>query len=339
MIEKQRIVFSVVIPIYNRPEELSLLLNSIRSQYLDNIELIIVEDGSASSSEHIVDAFKTSLNISYITQENKGPAEARNTGAGYAKGEWLIFFDSDCELPPDWFKTVSREISNQPEMALFGGPDQAMSDFTSFQKGINYAMTSILTTGGIRGSKKKMDMFYPRTFNMGVKRSVFNAVGGFSNLRFGEDLDFSMNVIEKGFECRLLTNAWVYHRRRTSIKAFYKQVFNSGMARLVLEELHPGTLRLVHTLPTFFSVFVLFSMIFSFYNPICIVPVAFIALLWFVHALFQTSSVRTSFWAAICSFVQLVGYGTGFLWAWTLKVTGTKSLSNQYAFRKTFYEK
>ena len=184
-----------------------------------------------------------------------------------------------------------------------------------------------------------MDLYYPRTFNMGVKRSVFEAIGGFSNLRFGEDLDFSMNVIEKGFECRLLTNAWVYHRRRTSINAFFKQVFNSGMARLVLEELHPGTLRLVHTLPSFFTILVLFSVIFSFSNPLTLTPVVAISLVWFLHAIWQTSSLITSFWAVICAFIQLLGYGSGFLWAWTLKNTSSKSLSDQYAFRNSFYEK
>lgn len=330
--------FSVVIPVFNRPEELRHLLESLSRQLLIPAEIIIVEDGSDVPSEHVCSEFSSKLPITYLKEKNTGPAVARNKGAAVAKESWIFFFDSDCELPEHYFTVISEVLEQDNELALMGGPDSAAPDFNRYQKAVSYAMTSILTTGGIRGGKEKADLFYPRTFNMGIRRDVFEAVHGFRDLRFGEDLDFSMRVIKAGFKSALIPDAFVYHRRRTSTRAFFRQVFNSGMARIVLEEFHPGTLRVVHTLPSFFSIFLLFSIVFSTVNPLALIPALIPGVVWFFHASFTTKSILTGALASWCSYVQLTGYGTGFFWARTLKVTGTKKLSDRYAFRKTFYD-
>lgn len=328
----------MIIPVYNRPDELTHLLESIRRQTIKPLEVIVIEDGSNISSEDVCKSYTSELSLTYLSTPNQGPAMARNAGAALAKGEWLLFFDSDCELPNHYFEMVTKVLSDDEALQLFGGPDSAAPDFNQFQHAMSYAMTSILTTGGIRGGKKKADVFYPRTFNMVVKREAFEEVSGFRNLRFGEDLDFSMRIIALGRKSALIPEAFVFHRRRTSSKAFFRQVFNSGMARWVLEEFHPGTLKVVHTLPSFFTVFLMVCLIMGIANPLAILPVFIPGAVWLLHATIQTKSLITGLLASWCSYVQLTGYGSGFLWALILKISGTKKLSERYAFRETFYD-
>lgn len=330
--------FSVIIPVYNRPDELKYLLESIRRQPVKPFEVIIVEDGSSISSEDVCEPFKADFPLTYLSTPNQGPALARNAGAALAKGEWFLFFDSDCELPNHYFELVTKVLSHDEALHLFGGPDSAAPDFNRFQHAMSYAMTSILTTGGIRGGKKKADIFYPRSFNMGVKREAFEEVSGFRNLRFGEDLDFSMRIIASERKSALIPEAYVFHRRRTNSKAFFRQVFNSGMARWVLEEFHPGTLKVVHTLPSFFTLFLIFCLVIGIANPLAILGVFIPGTVWLLHASLQTKSVFTGVLASWCSYVQLIGYGSGFLWALILKISGTKKLSERYAFRESFYD-
>lgn len=329
---------SVVIPVYNRPDELYRLLSSLLDQITHIDEVVVVDDGSTEKHDTVISRFGTKFNLKYLTQKNQGPAIARNTGAAAATSEWLLFFDSDCEIPPGYFNVIRKAIKSTPDMVLFGGPDAAHHEYTPLQKAINYSMTSFLTTGGIRGGSEKADTYYPRTFNMGVKKFVFNEVNGFQDLRFGEDLDFSMRVIKQGYVAHFLPKAKVYHRRRRSITAFFKQVFNSGMARVVLQELHPGSLKIVHLLPALFVVFLIISLLWSVFNQEAIIPVAAIGLLWLIHAIYQTGSFLVGGLSMVCAFIQLTGYGSGFTYALFKKMFGGGYLPDQFAFRKSYYD-
>lgn len=238
--------YSFIIPVYNRPNEVDELLQSLKTQTFKDFEVVVVEDGSNIPCENVVCSYSSDLNVRYYNKPNSGPGQTRNYGVERAQGEYVLILDSDVVLPPGYLQAVDDELQQKPCDA-FGGPDRAHKDFTPMQKAINYAMTSFFTTGGIRGGKKKMDKFYPRSFNMGVKREVYEALQGFSKMRFGEDIDFSTRIFKGGYTCRLFPEAWVWHKRRTDLKKFFKQVHNSGIARINLMKRHPGTLKLVHT--------------------------------------------------------------------------------------------
>ena len=244
--------YSFIIPVYNRPNEVDELLQSLKTQTFKDFEVVVVEDGSNIPCENVVCSYSSDLNVHYYNKPNSGPGQTRNYGVERAQGEYVLILDSDVVLPPGYLQAVDDELQQKPCDA-FGGPDRAHKDFTPMQKAINYAMTSFFTTGGIRGGKKKMDKFYPRSFNMGVRREVYEALQGFSKMRFGEDIDFSTRIFKGGYKCRLFPEAWVWHKRRTDLKKFFKQVHNSGIARINLMKRHPGTLKLVHTLPAVFT--------------------------------------------------------------------------------------
>lgn len=237
-------LFSVIIPVYNRPEEVDELLESLTVQSEKSFEIIIVEDGSQVKSEHIVQKYADTLHLRYIEKPNSGPGLSRNVGATHASGDYLIFFDSDCIIPPNYFRLISDFLQKNPVDA-FGGPDNALPTFTTVQKAINYSMTAFFTTGGIRGKKKAMDKFYPRSFNLGVSKKAFEAIGGYGTMRFGEDIDFSLRLIKHGFTTALIPEAFVYHKRRTDFKKFFKQVYNSGIARINLQINHPGSMKAI----------------------------------------------------------------------------------------------
>ena len=328
--------YSFIIPVYNRPEELFELLTSISCQKQDGFEVIVVEDGSSISSEQVCLKFRNIFNIIYIRQENTGPGLARNAGAQVAKGEWLIFLDSDCILPDEYLEIVNKEIENAG-FDCFGGPDKAHESFNSIQKAIGYAMSSILTTGGIRGGKEKMDKFYPRSYNLGVKKMAFSSVNGFSEMRFGEDLDFSMRLLEKGFRTKLLKEAYVFHKRRNNFKSFFKQVYNSGIARINLEMRHPETIKLVHWLPTFFVMGHFLIVIFAIFYPELLFLLTIVPVVILIHATIKTKEIKTSFLAVIASFVQLFGYGSGFIKAFIFRKIFKKE--EFHSFKKNFYGK
>lgn len=220
-------IYSVIIPVYNRPEELDELLESLCKQTYVYFEVIVVEDGSSIPAETVVERYKGRLDIHYLAIGNSGPAIARNKGAELAKGEYLLILDSDAVLPSAWLEQIHDALKHYPVDA-FGGPDRAHPSFSPVQRAINYSMTSFLTTGGIRGGRRKLDKFYPRSFNMGVKRDVFRKIGGFADMRYGEDIDFSLRLVEAGFRVRLFPAAWVYHKRRTDFASFFNQVRHSG---------------------------------------------------------------------------------------------------------------
>lgn len=337
--------YSVVIPVYNRPDEVSELLESLVGQTLKDFEVVVVEDGSKVTCKDVVDKYASRLQINYLEKENGGPGPARNYGVSHSQGEYVLILDSDCVLPQGYMAAVDEELRRQPCDA-FGGPDAAHDSFTPIQKAINYSMTSFFTTGGIRGGKKKMDKFYPRSFNMGIRRAVYDELGGFSKMRFGEDIDFSYRIVEAGYTSRLFPEAWVWHKRRTDFDKFFKQVFNSGIARINLEKRHPGTMKLVHMLPMVFTVGVIVLIVcalllrFAFpekqYFCIPLLPIILYILLIFCDSTIRNKSVVIGYYSVIASFLQLMGYGFGFLKAWWLRcVLGKDEFT---AFEKNFYD-
>ena len=326
---------SLIIPVYNRPQEMDELLQSLTEQTEKDFEVIIVEDGSTAKSDIISQKYTTQLALSYFFISNRGPGQARNYGAGQANGDYLIVLDSDCILPPDYIQSVREEL-RQTAADAFGGPDKASDDFTPVQKAINYSMTSFFTTGGIRGRKKQMDKFYPRSFNMGIRKAVYDDLGGFSAMRFGEDIDFSIRLYKEGCKVSLFPSAWVYHKRRTDWKKFYRQVYNSGIARINLALKHPGSLKLVHLLPVMFTLGVFSCLIAGVFEEWFFLPLLFFSLLVFCDSAIRNESLKVGFLSVIAAFVQLIGYGLGFLSAFWKRIVCKKDPFS--AFEKSFYQ-
>lgn len=327
--------YSIVIPVFNRPEEADELLDSLTKQTLKNFEVIIVEDGSVRRCDNIIDRYREQLDIQYFEIPNSGPGSARNAGAKLAKYDYLVFFDSDCVIPETYFETVDAHLQKKYSDA-YGGPDRALPTFTTEQKAINYSMTSFFTTGGIRGGKNSMDKFHPRSFNLGVSKKAFTVLGGYANMRFGEDIDFSLRLIENGFSTSLITNAYVFHKRRTDFGKFFKQVYNSGIARINLHLAHPGSMKLVHMLPSAFTI-VMIAILFisSTYPALLLIPV-FFCLLIFTDSSIKNQSLLVGFYSIGAAWTQLVGYGTGFLSAVWNRLILRKGVFN--AFEKKFYD-
>lgn len=342
--------YSLIIPVYNRPDEVDELLASLEAQTLKDFEVVVVEDGSTIPCLNIVNEHASRLALRYFQKENSGPGQSRNYGAERSQGEYLIVLDSDCVLPQGYLQAVDEELERRPSDA-FGGPDRAHDSFTPVQKAINYSMTSFFTTGGIRGGKKKLDKFYPRSFNMGVHSELYKRLGGFSAMRFGEDIDFSIRIFKSGASCRLFPEAWVWHKRRTDMKKFFKQVHNSGIARINLMKRHPGSLKLVHLLPAIFTVgvvslallFVLGVVLFAlglcgwWVMVAALAPLLLYSILIFVDSLVQNRSLKVAALSIYASFVQLLGYGTGFIRAWWLRCVCGRNEELQ-AFRDNFYQ-
>lgn len=327
--------YSIIIPVYNRPDEMDELLASLELQTYKAFEVIVVEDGSSVSSEPLVSKYQKTLSLKYFCKPNSGPGLSRNYGAERSKGDYLIFVDSDCILPEQYLEEIEKELKMQP-VDLFGGADKADNSFSNIQKAINYSMTSFLTTGGIRGGRKRLDNFYPRSFNLGVSREAFEAIGGFSSMRFGEDIDFSIRILKKGYTSRFFPNAWVYHKRRTNLKKFFKQVYNSGMARINLYRKFPETLKVVHLLPAMFIIGLVCLFIFSFFNVYALLPIAVFIFFILMDALVKTKSLYIGILSVAASFIQLLGYGSGFLFALGQQLI----LKRNYvaAFEKNFYD-
>ena len=362
--------YSIIVPVYNRPDECDELLDSLCRQLplasgeQPGFEVIIVEDGSAVPCEDVVNRYAERLDVHYYSKPNSGPGQTRNYGVERAEGEYVLILDSDVVLPEGYLAAIDAELEANPCEA-FGGPDRAHESFTTIQKAINYGMTSFFTTGGIRGGKAKLDKFFPRSFNMGIRRDVYLKLGGFSKMRFGEDVDFSYRLVESGARCRLFPTAWVYHKRRANFRQFFKQVHNSGIARINLTKRHPGTLKLVHMLPMVFTLGVaaclllwLAGVLLWFITPdmcstlglpyealgmtgfawqiIGIAPLLLYSFIIFCDATTKNNSARVGLLSIVAAFVQLTGYGTGFLRCWWQRcVLGRGEFE---AFKKNFYK-
>ena len=362
--------YSIIVPVFNRPDEVDELLQSLTHQTLRDFEVLIVEDGSQVRCEDVVCRYAQQLDVRYFEKPNSGPGQSRNYGAERARGQYLIVLDSDVVLPEGYLSEVDKELTDRPCEA-FGGPDRAHESFTPVQKAINYSMTSFFTTGGIRGGKKKgaLDKFYPRSFNMGIQKSLYDRLGGFSRMRFGEDIDFSIRIFKSGARCRLFPEAWVWHKRRTDFRKFFRQVHNSGIARINLYKRYPDSLKLVHLLPAVFTVgvatlsaifltglvFLILGLCSAYCGPtgcnmglvvsyfgaalmgLALLPLLLYALVILIDSSLQNRSLRVGLLSIPASFIQLLGYGSGFLRAWWLRCVLGRNEELQ-AFKKTFYK-
>lgn len=336
--------YSIIVPVYNRPDEVDELLRSLTEQTLHDFEVIIVEDGSNIRCEDVCAKYADVLTLHYYDKPNSGPGQSRNYGAERAKGDYIIILDSDVVLPEGYLKAVDDELRTQTCDA-FGGPDTSHPSFTPVQKAISYSMTSFFTTGGIRGGKKKLDKFFPRSFNMGIRREVYGKLGGFSKMRFGEDIDFSYRIVEAGYSTRLFPEAWVWHKRRTDFRKFYRQVFNSGIARINLEKRHPGTMKLVHMLPMVFTVGTIMLLLVALIGIVlalfvltlaALSPLLLYSLIICLDSTLQNKSVKVGILSIPAAFVQLMGYGFGFIKAWWKRIVLRQDEFT--AFEKTFYK-
>jgi glycosyltransferase involved in cell wall biosynthesis len=308
--------FSVVVPVYNRPDELQELLASLTTQTYKNFDVVIVEDGSSVTSKQVVEKFSSQLQITYIYKQNSGPGPSRNVGFQTATGDFFVVFDSDCILPEKYFQAVIDFISATP-LDAWGGPDRAHENFTILQRAMGYTMSSPLTTGGIRGGKKHVGWFQPRSFNMGISRKVFNDTGGFQFDRYAEDIEFSIRMKQKGFRVGLIPDAFVYHKRRTTLGQFYRQVSNFGKGRALIGKKYPSEVKLTHWFPTIFLFGVLILMV----SPLVSVHLFLLGLgafLFYLTAIFLHSfagsrSLSVALLSVPSVLVQFCGYGLGFL--------------------------
>jgi len=305
--------FSFIIPVYNRPNEIKELLvsfNNLNGNY--DFEIVIIEDGSSNTSKAVVESFDK-LDITYLFKENSGPGDSRNFGMERAKGNYFIILDSDCILPQHYLKAVINSFSNQ-FTDCFGGPDAAHPSFTNLQKAINFSMTSFITTGGIRGNKKRVAKFEPRSFNMGISKKAFVASGGFGKIHPGEDPDLSIRLERLGFTTKLIPAAFVYHKRRISWSTFYQQVHKFGMVRPILNKWHPHTKKITYWFPMLFALGVVPAILGSLlgYNLLGTIYIAYLVLC-FLVALFETKNLIVAFLAIPAVVIQFIGYGYGFL--------------------------
>lgn len=335
----EKVRFSVIVPVYNRVQEVDDLLAGLIVQTCTNFEVILVEDGSTERCELVVDRYrercKGAIEIHYYWKENEGRSLARNYGIERAQGEYFIFFDSDCVIPSTYFQTLTEALDEQPT-DCFGGPDAASHDFNTMQKAISFSMTSFLTTGGIRGGKVQLEKFTPRSFNMGYSRKVWQRVGGFREM-FSEDIDMSMRIRQAGFSTRLIREAYVYHKRRNTFRSFARQTYVFGMSRITLKLLYPGSLKAVHCLPAVFVMgHVLLLVLAVIASPWALLPIALYVLALWLSALVSTHSLTVATLAVPAAYVQLGCYGCGFIKAYTWKILlgHGRNVAEEVALRK-----
>ena len=330
--------FSIIIPVYNRPDEVDELLESLSNQTYLDFEVLLIEDGSSEKCDIVAQKYNSDINIRYYYKDNSGRSKTRNFGMEKAKGKYFVFFDSDCVIPPFYFEKIKNTLNNNYSDS-YGGPDKADKSFNDLQKAISFSMTSFLTTGGIRGSKGvKMEKFVPRTFNMGFSKEVYEAVGGFKDM-FGEDIDLSLRIRNKGYTCQLISDAYVYHKRRVDLHSFYRQVHVFGMARISLYLLHPSSLKVVHTLPTLFTIASVIMLVLSLFNIWLLFPLLIYFLLIFIASSLEFKKLSIGFISITTSAIQLYGYGWGFIKSYIKKVILKKDRAVEEELDKYYNKK
>lgn len=310
---------SLIIAIYNRKDELFELLNSLSHQTDKDFEVIIVDDGSLINLRPTADLFQESLSIEFFRKDNSGPGLSRNYGARRAKNDWLVFVDSDVIVENNYIENIKNNLQ-EFKCDAFGGADKAHKGFNLMQKAISYSMTSVFTTGGIRGNKKAVTKFQPRSFNMGVRKSAFEKVGGFSEMRIGEDPDLSMKLWENGFTTAFFNNIGVYHKRRVDFGKFSKQVYQFGCARPILNQRHPNYVKISFAFPSLFMIGYILGFIeyFIFHKGLILGFYGLYTFIVFFHALIQTKNISIAAMAIISTYIQMFSYGYGFLKSWIL---------------------
>ncbi len=311
--------FSIIVPVYNRPDEVDELLESLTRQTDKGFEVLIIEDGSSVPCEEVCRKYADRLDLHYYFKPNSGRSETRNYGIERASGDWFVIYDSDIIVPPQYIATVRKELEKNP-VDCYGGPDAADNSFSDVQKAINYSMTSFMTTGGVRGGTKNRKKFSPRSFNMGISRRCFEKVGGYKNM-IGEDIDLSIRIQQAGFETTLIPEAYVYHKRRVDLHKFFRQVNTFGRGRVLLSEIHPGSLKLVYILPALFVIghlaLLLAAIVLAFFDwrwaLVALSPVAVYILGIFCESLIKNRSLKIAFLSIATAYIQTFGYGLGFL--------------------------
>lgn len=304
--------FSLIIPIFNRPNEAEEILQSLSLQDDKDFEVVLVEDGSALKCDKVAEKYIGRLNIKYIFKENTGPGDSRNFGCSKASGNYFVILDSDCIIPPQYISTVRKNLTEN-YVDAWGGPDSAHESFTPLQKGINYTMTSLFTTGGIRGGSEKIGKFQPRSFNMGISREVFEKTGGFGTIHPGEDPDLSFRIWKAGYKTTLFSNAHVFHKRRIDWGKFSKQTYKFGVVRVILNKWHPGSGKVTYWFPAVFSSGLIFSAAVAYWFPWLIMFYGLYFILLFADAIVRTKSLWVAMLAFVAVFVQFFSYGWGFL--------------------------
>ena len=329
--------FSLIIPVYNRPDEIDELLESlVISDYKEAFEVVIVEDGSSIPCKDILEKFENRLNISYYFKENSGPGDSRNFGMKKAKGDYFLIFDSDCIIPKEYLSEVSKSLQST-YVDCFGGPDKALDSFSDIQKAINFAMTSFLTTGGVRGGSEKIDKFQPRSFNMGLSKKAFEASGGFGNIHPGEDPDLSIRLWNLGFETKLFANTFVYHKRRIDWNKFSIQVNKFGKARPILNSWYPKYSKLTYFFPSAFIIGFFISILLLLFNQDLFLQLYFAYfVLIFIVATIQNKSLKIGYLSVVAVWKQFFGYGIGFIKSY-VKVLLLKQ-KPQEAFPELFFK-
>ncbi len=306
--------FSIIVPVYNRPQEVNQLLASLVAQTFSNpFEVLIIEDGSTETCKTVITKYSEQLNLKYHQKENSGAGLSRNFGMQQASGNYFLILDSDVVLPKQYLTEVYKRLQKKYTDA-FGGPDASHPSFTTLQKSINYSMTSVLTTGGIRGKKKALGKFQPRSFNFGMSKEAFLKIGGFADLKVGEDIDLTFRLWEQGFETQLIEDAFVYHKRRATLKAFFKQTFAFGTARPVLNKRYPKTTKITYWFPSLFIIgfdISTLALFFGYWKFLALYGVYFVLVS--LDSLLQNKSMSVAFLSIITSFTQFLGYGLGFL--------------------------
>jgi glycosyltransferase involved in cell wall biosynthesis len=308
--------YSVIVPVYNRPEEINELLQSLTRQSYKDFEVVVVEDGSTLPCQDVVMQYGTVLSIQYLTKPNSGPGPSRNAGFAIAKGQYFVVFDSDCIIPPQYLATVDQALKHE-HWDAWGGPDKAHQDFTLLQKAMAYTMSSVLTTGGIRGGKKHLGWFQPRSFNMGMSRGTYERTQGFRFDRFAEDIELSIRMKRAGLHVGLIADAFVYHKRRTNLQQFFKQVFNFGKGRVLIGKLYPHEVKLTHWFPFLFTFGIVSWLAASLFAPFLFsigavfFSVYLLAIL--IHGTFTYQNLFVGVLSVPAAFIQLTGYGCGFI--------------------------
>jgi glycosyltransferase involved in cell wall biosynthesis len=308
--------FSIIIPLYNRPQEIKELLETLTLQTYKQFEVLVIEDGSVDDAAEVIKEFADKLDLKYFVKPNSGQGFSRNYGFERAKGNYFVIFDSDCLIPADYLEIVNNSL-NQTWLDAYGGPDDSHPSFTPTQKAISYSMTSPFTTGGIRGNKKGIGQFHPRSFNMGLSRQAWEKAGGFIITRLGEDIEYSIRIHSLGFKIGLIPQAKVYHKRRTSLFRFYKQLHFFGRARINVYKFFPAQLKAVHFFPALFTLFIIFTILANIFIPpvafLCDIMVAIFILLIFFHSWWKNKSAKIAFLSVAAAFTQLIAYGLGFM--------------------------
>ncbi len=327
-------LYSIIVPVYNRPGEIKEFLDSLAAQTVKPFELLIIEDGSKERCDHLLGHYRSFFTIHYYYKENSGRSDTRNYGMERAGGDYMLFFDSDVILPPTYFEKL-EEAMKAGYCDCFGGPDAADDSFSDMQKAVSHAMTSFWTTGGIRGGKAVMEKFCPRTFNMGLSKSVYEKVGDFKDM-MGEDIDLSIRIRKAGFSIRLIREVFVYHKRRIDLTRFFKQVNNFGQARIWLQIIHPGSLKLVHAMPAVMLVAGVLLLVASIFCPLLLLLPFIYALLIFADALLKGNNLKVSALSVAAAAVQITGYGTGFLKAFWHKMVLKEPLETKEKLTKIY---